>query len=732
MKINLGTFRLTGVLRPGAVALAFWLTACGGGGGGASTAPVTPALTGNTAIHAAVVSGYQVFQGGLSYPLLQVQATLPPGNALKPALAAVLQKRLGASALALVPALPLQLDTVLSLYSAGFTISGNSIQDQFFSDSAGTQSAGNLVVSYPAGTTISSLGVTSATLPVTMSISANITGGTLPMSGSGTIRLNDASGAGEIKGTLNLTATSVQASADLNLDAAGNITGSATITQNGQTITVTGLSGPFTGTITGNVAVAPQGYTGTVSLSLAGSFSITLATPSGTATGSFGTGGLTIAYPDGSQEAIVTPLTTQPATPPATATISGTLYTDTNKNGVLDNTETGIPSLTVTLTGPSGSTTTTTASTGAYAFSNLAAGSYTVSSPATSGTAALETQSPISVTLASGQNAAAVNFGYLPPPAGTVTFGVPVTLGLGTAGVAPDLPLGINNLGQIIGQSPNSSSGVFWSGPAATAQPLPQLAGGTVTLPSVINNSGEIIGEAFNVLSGSPVWATPTSAPTLVAAGNFQSLNDNGQIVGFNSFWASASSQAATLGPLPGFAAVQAMAINASGLIVGMSINSGLPFQPTFWSSPTSGPAALPGLPETFNAFYVNSAGQIIGAFNNTIVNTNGGVWFWSSVAAQPVLLPALAGGGVLVNGNGFAPEFALNAAGTVVGTSSDSLANPRAVIWTNGLVQDLNTLIPPGSGWVLQRATGINDTGGIIGTGTLNGTQASFYIAPL
>ena len=731
MKINLGTFRPSGVLRPGAVALAFLLTACGGGGG-ASTAPVNPPLTGNTAVHAAVVSGYQVFQGGLSYPLLQVQATLPPGNALKPALAAVLQKRLGSSALAVVPALPLQLDSVLSLYSAGFTISGSSIQDQFFSDSAGTQPAGNLIVSYPAGTTITSLGVTSATLPVTMGISANITGGTLPMSGSGTIRLNDASGAGEIKGTLTLTATSVQASADLNLDAAGTITGSATITQNGQTITVTGLSGPFTGTITGNVAVAPQGYTGTVSLSLAGAFSITLTTPSGTATGSFGTGGLTIAYPDGSQEAIVTPLTTQPATPPATATISGTLYTDANKNGVLDNAETGIPNLTVTLTGPSGSSTATTASTGAYSFTNLAAGSYSVSSPATSGTTARETQSPISVTLASGQNAAGNNFGYLPPPApAPVTFGAPVTLGLGTAGVAPDVPLGINNLGQIIGQSPNSSSGVFWSGPAATAQPLPQLAG-TVTLPSVINNTGEIIGEAFNVLSGSPVWATPTSVPTLVTSGNFQSLNDLGEIVGANSFWASASSQAATLSPLAGFAAVQAMAINAGGLIVGRSINSGQPLQPTFWSSPTSGPAALPGVPETFVAFYVNSAGQIIGAFNNTIINTAGGVWFWSSVTAQPVLLPALAGGGVLVNGNGFAPEFALNAAGTVVGTSSDSLANPKAVIWTNGQVQDLNTLIPSGSGWVLQRATGINDTGAIIGTGTLNGTPASFYIAPL
>lgn len=484
MKINFGKYRLFRVLRPSAVALALFMTACSGGGGGTSSG--TTPLTGNTAVHAAVVSGYQVFQGGLSYPLLQVEATLPPGNPLKPGLALVLQKRLGVAAL-----VPLQLDSTLSLFSRGFTISGNSIIDQFFSDSAGTQSAGSLTVTYPVGTTISALGVTSATLPITMNISADITGGTLPMTGSGTIQLNDASGAGEIKGNINLTATNVQATADLKLDQSGTITGSAVITQNGQTITASNLSGPFNGTITGNVTVAPQGYTGTVSLSLAGAFSITLVTPTGSATSTFGTNGLTISYPDGSQEIIVNPIATQPTASPSNATIAGTVYTDANKNGVLDSAESGIPNVTVTLTGPKGTTTATTSSTGSYSFTNLAAGTYTLSSPAAAGTETLETPSPIPVTLVTGQNATGENFGYLTASVPSASFGAPVTLSLSTSGVAASTPMGINNLGQIIGQSANNT-GVFWSSPTATAQNLAQSAVGSTSFPVAINNSGEI------------------------------------------------------------------------------------------------------------------------------------------------------------------------------------------------------------------------------------------------
>jgi hypothetical protein len=54
-----------------------------------------------------------------------------------------------------------------------------------------------------------------------------------------------------------------------------------------------------------------------------------------------------------------------------------------------------------------------------------------------------------------------------------------------------------------------------------------------------------------------------------------------------------------------------------------------------------------------------------------------------------------------------------------------------HAVIYTNGKPQDLNRLIPKGSGWVLEAATSINDVGEIVGYGTLHGQEHGFLLTP-
>ena len=43
----------------------------------------------------------------------------------------------------------------------------------------------------------------------------------------------------------------------------------------------------------------------------------------------------------------------------------------------------------------------------------------------------------------------------------------------------------------------------------------------------------------------------------------------------------------------------------------------------------------------------------------------------------------------------------------------------------------DLNTVMPSGSGWVLERATGISDAGQIVGVGTLDGATRGFLLTP-
>jgi hypothetical protein len=54
-------------------------------------------------------------------------------------------------------------------------------------------------------------------------------------------------------------------------------------------------------------------------------------------------------------------------------------------------------------------------------------------------------------------------------------------------------------------------------------------------------------------------------------------------------------------------------------------------------------------------------------------------------------------------------------------------------LIDTAGTMRDLNDLIPPDSGWVLQRADGINDAGQISGYGSApNGSTRAFLLTPV
>jgi hypothetical protein len=99
--------------------------------------------------------------------------------------------------------------------------------------------------------------------------------------------------------------------------------------------------------------------------------------------------------------------------------ISGFAYLDANGNGARDAGESGLPGVTITLTGPQNNTT-STAGSGGYAFPDLLAGSYSVAAPPTAGAYTLSTSSPLSPIVGVGQNVADVNFGYqaaaLPPP----------------------------------------------------------------------------------------------------------------------------------------------------------------------------------------------------------------------------------------------------------------------------------------------------------------------------
>ncbi len=74
-----------------------------------------------------------------------------------------------------------------------------------------------------------------------------------------------------------------------------------------------------------------------------------------------------------------------------------------------------------------------------------------------------------------------------------------------------------------------------------------------------------------------------------------------------------------------------------------------------------------------------------------------------------------------------------MNGRGDVVGYSEISSTAMLAFIsYNGGLMKDLNSLISPSSGWTLEEASGINDSGLIVGTGyNPQGQEHAFLLTP-
>jgi probable HAF family extracellular repeat protein len=74
-----------------------------------------------------------------------------------------------------------------------------------------------------------------------------------------------------------------------------------------------------------------------------------------------------------------------------------------------------------------------------------------------------------------------------------------------------------------------------------------------------------------------------------------------------------------------------------------------------------------------------------------------------------------------------------LNDAATIVGYCLDEKGFSRAFMWHNGIMTDLNDLIPPELGYTISSAEAINHAGQITGTGRkADGNGAAFVLSPV
>jgi len=299
---------------------------------------------------------------------------------------------------------------------------------------------------------------------------------------------------------------------------------------------------------------------------------------------------------------------------------------------------------------------------------------------------------------------------------------------LGTLGGSMSSGNALNNAGQVAGCSFTAGDGDFHAF-ASMGNNLFDLGtlGGSYSSASGINDSGTVVGQsdlsrAFLIVSGGTMQDLGTLGGSLSSASR---INNAGQVIGEAYLPSDSDSHAflysgglmLDLGTLGGQWSRPA-ALNEAGRVTGESGTAGGDTHGfLFDGTALQDLGTLGGT--VSRGIDINSAGQIIG--NSTLT---GDIDFHGFIYSNGTLqdLGTLGGTGSTARD--------INNHGQVVGTSGDIGGPPRAFLWENGTMTDLNTLLPAASDWVLTDARFINDARQIVGEGLYQGQGAWFLLA--
>ena len=263
----------------------------------------------------------------------------------------------------------------------------------------------------------------------------------------------------------------------------------------------------------------------------------------------------------------------------------------------------------------------------------------------------------------------------------------------------------------------------FWQSGYLT--PLPLLGGNNGTIDN-INARGEVLGIAETATRD------PACTTGVTVAGTGPQVLDFEAVV-----WGPKQGEFRMLRPLPGDTVGVALWINDAGEAVGATgtcANTVLPplaYGPhaVLWRNDGT-PHDLGNLSGGFKnvGLSINNQGQVVGGSQVTDTSTpSNGVhaFLWTRQTGKMQDLGTLPGD--VASG-----ATSINDPGDVVGVSFDPDGNPRAFLWRNGTMTDLNTLVPDDAPLFPLFATAVNSRGEIVGFGaTQGGDVHGFLLTP-
>ena len=237
--------------------------------------------------------------------------------------------------------------------------------------------------------------------------------------------------------------------------------------------------------------------------------------------------------------------------------------------------------------------------------------------------------------------------------------------------------------------------GFVWQNGAMTA--LPTL-GGNNGYAAGANNRGQAVGWAENTVHD------PTCVPP--------------QVLQFEAaVWDTKSGHLQQLPPYSGDVDGAATAVNDNGDVVGISgtcdnaVGEFTAAHALLWHNGTpTNLGSLGGVAWNTPAA-INDEGEVVG-FSDLPGDESGAPNFHAFLWTKSTGMQDLG----TLPGDVMSIAYGINQAGQIVGQSIAADGTSRAFLWQNGVMTDLNTLIPSGSTLSLLYANDINDHGEIVG----------------